>query len=402
MKATLPRLRELLIKFLLLACALSVALGLFEILLRVTGIQPDFFAQLDPQVSAHYIPGKRGWNVYPTGRQWVEINSHGYRDHEWTVDKAPGTVRIALLGDSYVAAMEVPEEQRMSELIEARLNTECAGENRFEVLNFAVTGYGTAQLLDTMKHRVPRFQADSVLAFFYTGNDLYNNSLELDPEPNRVHYRLGAAGELERLPHTIRDNAIKRWLRAHSKTYLFVRGRVKRLAALHQAMMNLGVMQDIERQGDRETETAAEPRDAGERLRRMQHLRETPPAIERAWTLTEALLGALAGQAEATAGDFSLVTIPTKNELLDAAGTLSPDRPARWDYQQPVRKVAEICARRDLGCLSLVESMTREPDRIPDLFFDPGGYWTPYGHRVAAEAVFDFVRERYCALTPST
>ena len=392
------RLREWLIRGGLLAGALAVAVGLFEIVLRVSGIQPDFFAQLDSQVSAQYIPGKKGWNVYPSGRQWVEINSYGYRDHEWTVDKPPGTVRIAFLGDSYIAALEVPEEQRISELIEARLNAEClgAGVSRFEVLNFAVTGYATAQLLDTMKHRAPRFAVDSVLAFFYTGNDLYGNSLELDPEPNRVHYRLAASGALERLPYTIRDNPIKRWLRAHSKTYLFVRGRVKRLAAVHRAMMNLGLMQEIAREGDREAAAEAEPENTVEKLRQMQHLRDVPPAIERAWQLTEALLVALAEEAGKTA-DLALVTIPTRPELQDAAGTLTLEQPERWDYQQPIRRVAEICVRRGLACLSLVENMTREPDRIPELFFEPGGHWTPYGHRVAAEAVFDLVGRRYCA-----
>lgn len=396
-----PRFRELLIKCVLLTCALLIALGLFEIFLRVSGIQPDFFAELDPQVSAHYIPGKKGWNVYPTGRQWVEINSHGYRDDEWITDKPAGTVRVAVLGDSYVAAMEVPEEQRMSELLEARLNAECGGGARYEVLNFGITGYGTAQLLDTLKHRVPSFQADAVLAFFYTGNDLYNNSLELDPEPNRVHYRLDPSGELERLPHTIRDNPVKRWLRAHSKTYLFLRGRVKRMAALRQAMTKAGLMQEGGHEGEQNAEERAEPEDAAERLRQMQHLATSPPAIDRAWMLTDALLSALAQEAGKIAADFALITIPTKNELLDAAGSLALDDPARWDYQQPDRRVREICDRRALDCMSLTESMARDMGRIPELFFDPGGHWTPYGHRVAADAVFDFVQNRYCGFTPS-
>lgn len=397
------RSREWLIRGGLLAGTLFFALILFEIFLRVSGIQPDFFAQLDPQVSAQYIPGKKGWNVYPSGRQWVEINSHGYRDHEWAVEKPPGTVRIAFLGDSYIAAMEVPEEQRISELIEARLNAECrgAGVKNFEVLNFAVTGYATAQLLDTMEHRASRFAVDSVLAFFYTGNDLYGNSLELDPEPNRVHYRLSDSGALERLPYTIRDNPLKRWLRAHSKTYLFVRNRVKRLAAVHRAMMNLGLMQEVARESDREAAEPAEPENTVEKLRQMQHLREAPPAIERAWELTDALLGALA-EAVHESADLALVTIPTRPELQEAAGTLNLEQPELWDYQQPIRRVAEICARRDLSCLSLIESMTREPDRIPEIFFEPGGHWTPYGHGVAAEAVFELIGQRYCTTLQET
>ena len=92
-----------------------------------------------------------------------------------------------------------------------------------------------------------------------------------------------------------------------------------------------------------------------------------------------------------------MITIPTRPELQDAAGTLTLEQPDQWDYQQPIRRVAEICARRGLACSSLVERMTREPERIPELFFEPGGHWTPYGHRLAAEAVFDLVSKRYCA-----
>lgn len=382
------KLRDLLTKAGLVTAALLLALGGLEIVLRVSGVQPDFFVQLDPQVSVTYIPGKKGWKVFPSGRQWLEINSHGYRDREWALDKPPDTVRIAFLGDSYVAALEVPPAQRASELFEARLNAECDRERRFEVLNFGVTGYGTAQTLDTLRHRLPRFAPDAVVAFFYTGNDLFNNSVELDPEPNRVHYELDASGELVRLPYAIRDNAVKRWLRANSKAYLFVRTRLKRLAAVHEAMMKLGVMQQVKR--------GRNERAVIERLRGLQHLRRSPPVIDRAWELTEALLAAVARQARDAGIGLQLVIIPTRNQLLDAAGRL-PSDPAEWDLQQPVRRLRGICDRLALDCLSLVEPMSARQGRIEALFFDPGGHWTPAGHRLAADAVFDFAGARFCA-----
>jgi len=231
---------------LVVASVLLFVLAL-EISLRITGLQQDFFYQLDPDLSATFLPNKKGWYEFGadgTRRQWVEINSYGYRDREWRIAKDEGSFRIALLGDSYIAGIEVPLDQRISELLERDLNQVAQSNSSFQIMNFGVVGYGTAQELETFRHRVLQFDPDMAILFVYLGNDLFNNSRELDPEPNHLHYALDESGNLVRLPFTIRDNSIKRWLRHHSKAYLFVRDRIKTVQALSRAFQKFGLMQE--------------------------------------------------------------------------------------------------------------------------------------------------------------
>jgi hypothetical protein len=49
------------------------------------------------------------------------------------------------------------------------------------VLNFGVTGYGTAQELLTWRHQVKKYRPDIVVLGFYTNNDVFNNSNRLNP-----------------------------------------------------------------------------------------------------------------------------------------------------------------------------------------------------------------------------
>ena len=64
------------------------------------------------------------------------------------------------------------------------------------MINFGVSGYGTAQELLTLRHYVWDYSPDIVLMAFLPGNDVRNNSKELEPEKLRPFFRL-RDGELE-------------------------------------------------------------------------------------------------------------------------------------------------------------------------------------------------------------
>jgi hypothetical protein len=65
----------------------------------------------------------------------VHTNALGFRDREHEPAKPAGVVRIALLGDSLVEALQVPLEQTAGALLEAQLNAEENQPARYEVLN---------------------------------------------------------------------------------------------------------------------------------------------------------------------------------------------------------------------------------------------------------------------------
>jgi hypothetical protein len=98
-------------------------------------------------------------------------NRWGLRDRDYEREKPPGTYRIALLGSSQVMGPGVSNDQTFENLVEDRLNRELAGRGfeRFEILNFAVGGYGLLQILDVALQVVPPFQPDAVVYVAHPG-----------------------------------------------------------------------------------------------------------------------------------------------------------------------------------------------------------------------------------------
>jgi len=187
--------RNLKKKLLLLMFGLVFGLGMSEIFLRVIGYSYPLFYTTDyyrgfalqPEVEGHY---------QREGESYVRINSHGLRDREHAKAKPADTVRIAVLGDSFAEAMHVPMEQTFWSLLERKLQ-EChafPGKN-VEVINFGVSGYGTAQELMTLRQKVWDYSPDLVVLAFTTYNDIYDDSRALS-RTEEVPYFVYRNGEL--------------------------------------------------------------------------------------------------------------------------------------------------------------------------------------------------------------
>jgi len=157
----------------------SIAAVLIEICAQV-------YALRNPSYEVLYVQPDRptGWKLVPNfhfiwaGPHWaafefstpVVTNSAGYRDLERTVEKPADVVRVALLGDSLIEALQVPFDRTAGQVLERSLN---AGERsaaagrapRFEVLNFGVSAYGLGQYLLTWQHYARAYKPDYVFAY---------------------------------------------------------------------------------------------------------------------------------------------------------------------------------------------------------------------------------------------
>ena len=127
-----------------------------------------------------------GWRLVPnslftyTGIHWYEnefktqikTNSLGFRDKERTIKKIKDSTRVVVLGDSFVVAREVPFNKTPSQLLERYLNESNPGglsiRQKYEVLNFGITGFGIQQSLLTNKIYVKDFAPKYVFLFGYT------------------------------------------------------------------------------------------------------------------------------------------------------------------------------------------------------------------------------------------
>jgi len=73
----------------------------------------------------------------------TDLNAWGFREREIGL-KPPGTYRIVVIGDSFTYGQGLPEQDRLTEILEVRLNSSGGG---FEVLNFGRSGAETVDEL---------------------------------------------------------------------------------------------------------------------------------------------------------------------------------------------------------------------------------------------------------------
>jgi len=176
-------------KILLAFFSCFIALLIVEISLRIIGVSYPQFHIYDQQRGLRLNPNTKGW-VNKEGKAYIKINSKGLRDREHSVKKPPGTLRIAVLGDSFTEGMQVPMEQDFCKILESELN-KCKTflPKKIEVINFGVSTYGTAQEYLTLKNHVWNYSPDIVILAIFTGNDIIDNSYTLSRNQNLEYAR---------------------------------------------------------------------------------------------------------------------------------------------------------------------------------------------------------------------
>src|SRR3989339_586837 len=153
--------------FLILSISTLVALLIAEGISRVLPVQsvPPILSY-DSKIGFRHRPGMSGtWTIENPGH--FTINSYGFRDVEWKLQKEK-KYRVAVLGDSFAEALQVDLEQSFPKLIELSLGS-------VEVMNFGIRGQGQVEELLTYRHYVRPFKPDLVVLCFFPGNDFVEN-----------------------------------------------------------------------------------------------------------------------------------------------------------------------------------------------------------------------------------
>jgi len=366
-----------------LAALLFSMVGL-EIFLRVTGMQSPFLYRRDGQVCATHVAGLEVNLPGPEGRVKVRFNRAGYRDRERSTDKPPGTLRIAFLGDSFIEALQVPFERTAGQVLEAALQKRLPAR-RIEVLNLASSGFGTDCCYLTFHHRGLSYQPDLVVLAFYIGNDVYDNHPELANEPQKPFFYLSGDGSLRLQPFPVRDNSVKRWLRAHSRAFLFLRNRIERLAVLRRVAVRFGLTQ--------ETTTLEERLRRGkERKSNSIFVDPSSPLLEEAWDITDRIIGKLAEETSRRGIPVVVLIIPSAEQLDEDAArhyreALSPAPGQRLDFKLPDRRIRRILERRNLPFVDLQDVFRSNGHPIGELYYPGEGHWTLLGNRMAADSL---------------
>jgi hypothetical protein len=95
----------------------------------------------------------------------ITINSGGFRDKEYSLEKDKDTYRIVFIGDSVTFAKGFKSEDSQPKLLEAKLNALCPTK-KFEVLNMGVEGYNSIQELEMLKTKGLKYHPDLVIVHY--------------------------------------------------------------------------------------------------------------------------------------------------------------------------------------------------------------------------------------------
>jgi hypothetical protein len=370
------------------SASVLLSLILAEVFLRIAGISyPGFYAPDEHRGWAHR-PGMTG-RFRSEGRSDVQFSRHGLRDREYPREKLHGTFRIAILGDSYAQALQVPVEQNFSTLLEHRLQAcRTFSDRNVEVINFGVASYGTAQEYLTLRYHVRAFAPDAVLLAFLTGNDIEDNSRALSnglQKSGRPYFepRGGALGldtrfrqsHNYRAAHT-RRHQVQSWL--VDRLCLLQLGReAKRLLARRM----------------RATGTAPLPGTI--------YMEPAEPNWEEAWRVTERLIVMMRDEAIRNDAQF-VVTILSNPIQVHPDPAVRRQAQARLEVENlfyPDRRIQALCEQENIPALSLAQPFQAYAEEHGvclhgfDNCIPCGGHWNEAGHDLASRMMAEFLCE---------
>ena len=171
----MTRAKRIIFKFLLVLIGTLFGLLVAEVVLRAIGYSTPAFYCVDETRGYALSPDTKGW-YRKEGQTYIEINSDGLRDQEHSLAKPENTLRIAIIGDSYSEALQVKLDETYWKIMQEKLNSCGAFDGRkVEIINFGVSGYGTAQEYLTLQEKVWKYSPDIVLLAITTNNDITDN-----------------------------------------------------------------------------------------------------------------------------------------------------------------------------------------------------------------------------------
>ncbi|HEY6187367.1 MAG TPA: hypothetical protein VIW80_06805 [Pyrinomonadaceae bacterium] len=351
-----------------------------ELGLRIVGYSVPSLYATDSERGLSLRPGAEGW-WRKEGEAYIKINSDGLRDYEHEKQKPPGTLRIAVLGDSWAEAFQVPIEKTFWAVMQRKL-AECACLNgrKVEVINFGVSGFGTAQELMTLRRHVWEYSPDIVLLAF-NANDVVDNSRALRKDDG-VPYYVYRDGQLvldSSFLHTrnyqMRNSAfniqLKR-VRDYSRVLQFIYDLPNVIEANRAARQTANV-------------PAAEPG-----INPTFYREPTDPDWKDAWALTETLLTIMNDEVSKGGARFLVVT-------LDTAIEVHPDARRREEFMKrlgisdlsyPNQRIRALGERAGFEVFNLSPALQAYVDQRKVYLHGfgrtlGGGHWNEVGHEVA-------------------
>lgn len=159
--------------FLLIAVVL-ITLAFLEVIVRIFLPQNLNYTKFDSILMYRHIPDFEVKYSRQEFSNTVKFSSKGLRDYEYSYGKPNGVYRMLLLGSSFSQALQVQLNQTYENVLEKKLNENLNG--KYEVINTAVGGWGTAQELFFLRTEGLKYKPDLILLDF-SMRDITENAI---------------------------------------------------------------------------------------------------------------------------------------------------------------------------------------------------------------------------------
>jgi hypothetical protein len=411
-RATTP----LRVRIAVVAASVFFALLVFEVFLRVAGYTYPVFYQPDEVRGYSLWPGAEG-RYRREGAAYVSINSDGLRDREHARVKPSNTLRIAVVGDSYAEAFQVEREKAFWSVLGQKLRDCPALAGReVEVINFGVSGYGTAQELLTLREKVWGYSPDVVLLAVTTNNDVLDNSRALKVTDGIPYFVIDGDGLAlddsfrRTAAFRLRNSALNRlgrWLRGRLRFVQAVhegQGAIKsrldawreqRRLAKEKEQNGAGATSEVKTANAGQPNTPAPAGDvpADELGTANVIYREPADDVWRdAWLVTEKLLAEMNAEVKSHGARLYVVTLSNGIQVYPdpAAREAFARRVGTADLFYPERRIKSLGERAGFPVYNLAPDLQAYADGTKIFLHGFGaqrgnGHWNEDGHRVAGE-----------------
>jgi hypothetical protein len=399
------------VRLIVVAASVVFALLIFEVFLRAVGYTYPVFYQPDESRGYALRPGAEGF-YRREGRAYVRVNSDGLRDREHAKQKPANTLRVAVVGDSYAEAFQVEQEKAFWSVLERKLaGCPALAGRRVEVINFGVSGYGTAQELITLREKVWDYSPDVVLLAVTTNNDVLDNARALKLTDEIPYFKL--RGDALVADDSFRETPSFRLRNsALNRTGRWLRERLRFVQAIHEAQGALKARLDAWRErrrlareqkqeppfpaasqtpqpgaGTAEGTPAEEPGTAN-----VIYREPSDDTWREAWRVTEKLLAAMNAEVKAHGARLYVVTL--SNGIQTFPDPSARDAFARRlgvaDLFYPERRFRASGEREGFPVYNLAPDLQAYADRNRVFLHGTGaqqgnGHWNETGHAVAGE-----------------
>ncbi|MBX7165460.1 MAG: SGNH/GDSL hydrolase family protein [Pirellulales bacterium] len=194
------RWRRLVVVLLTFGVATLLAFGVVELFFRMFVPVMDVpYYFWDPVVGPRRVPFSEGRFINGTSvNTHFRFNQQGWNHpRNYSLPRYSGVKRVCILGDSFVEALHVEQQQSLFAVAEKIMSRH---DRPVEWYAFGISGWGTAQQYEVLRHYALDYQPDVVVLLFVENDPLDSSPYLLPIEPQLCTYALDSDAKLVLMP----------------------------------------------------------------------------------------------------------------------------------------------------------------------------------------------------------